>query len=120
MNVRTPFAAIAALALSLTVLGGCSRQPAAQTPPLAGARLGGAFSLVDQDGRPTTDRNFAGRYRAVYFGYSFCPDVCPTTLQALMQGSDPGDLSTLDDPHVLDDIRQAIARGPHCGARATP
>lgn len=89
MNVRTPFAAIAAiaaLALSLTVLGGCSRQPAAQTPPLAGARLGGAFSLVDQDGRPTTDRSFAGRYRAVYFGYSFCPDVCPTTLQALMQG----------------------------------
>jgi propionyl-CoA synthetase len=39
------------------------------------------------------------------------------SLQALMQGSDPGDLSTLDDPHVLDDIRQAIARGPHCGAR---
>lgn len=86
MNVRIPSAALVALALSLTGLAGCSRQPAAETPPLAGARLGGPFALVDQDGRATTDKSFAGRYRAVYFGYSFCPDVCPTTLQVLMQG----------------------------------
>ncbi|WP_298692691.1 SCO family protein, partial [uncultured Sphingomonas sp.] len=47
---------------------------------------GGPFALISQDGKPVTDKDFAGRYRAVYFGYSFCPDVCPTTLQALMQG----------------------------------
>jgi propionyl-CoA synthetase len=39
------------------------------------------------------------------------------SLQALMQGSDPGDLSTLDDPSALEDIRRAIARGPDCGQR---
>lgn len=50
--------------------------PAAE-PPLAGARIGGPFTLTDQDGRPRGDRDFAGRYRIMYFGYTFCPDVCP-------------------------------------------
>ena len=83
MNVRILFAAVSALTLSLT---GCDRHAAPEAAPLAGAKLGGPFALIDQDGRPTTDKSFAGRYRAVYFGYSFCPDVCPTTLQVLMQG----------------------------------
>ncbi|NID05348.1 propionate--CoA ligase [Luteibacter jiangsuensis] len=39
------------------------------------------------------------------------------SLQALMQGTDPGDLSTLDDPNSLEEIRKAIAHGPHCGQR---
>jgi len=39
------------------------------------------------------------------------------SLQALMQGTDPGDLSTLDDPSSLEAIRKAIAHGPHCGQR---
>jgi len=83
MNVRSAF--VAAILLAALPLAGCGRQPTEQ-PPLAGAALGGPFALIDQDGKPVTDRDFAGRYRAVYFGYSFCPDVCPTTLQALMQG----------------------------------
>ncbi|WP_448098588.1 propionate--CoA ligase [Luteibacter yeojuensis] len=41
------------------------------------------------------------------------------SLQALMQDTDPGDLSTLDDPGALEEIRQAIARGPHCGQKRT-
>lgn len=41
------------------------------------------------------------------------------SLQALMQGTDPGDLSTLDDPNSLEEIRKAIAHGPHCGQRPT-
>ena len=83
MNAR--IALVAAIMLAALPLAGCGRQPATQ-PPLAGAALGGPFALIDQDGKPVTDKDFAGRYRAVYFGYSFCPDVCPTTLQALMQG----------------------------------
>ncbi|WP_339345976.1 SCO family protein [uncultured Sphingomonas sp.] len=67
----------AALALALAA---CSAQPAA-TPPLAGARIGGPFTLTDQHGRTVTDRDFAGRYRIVYFGYTFCPDVCPVDVQ---------------------------------------
>ncbi len=79
------FACVAAALLAASTASGCHRGATGQ-PPLAGAALGGPFALVDQDGKPVTDRDFAGRYRAVYFGYSFCPDVCPTTLQALMQG----------------------------------
>ena len=78
MNFRT---ALPALALALSACGG---DPA--TPPLSGAQIGGPFALVDQDGRPTSDRDFAGRYRLMYFGYATCPDVCPVDLQKLMAG----------------------------------
>lgn len=67
-------------------------QPA---PPLAGSSIGGPFALIDQHGRTVTDRSFAGKYRIVYFGYTFCPDVCPTDVQAigaavaLLDKSDP-------------------------------
>jgi protein SCO1/2 len=54
-------------------------------PPLAGAAIGGPFALVDQDGRRVSDRDFAGRYRIVYFGYTHCPDACPTDLATLGQ-----------------------------------
>jgi protein SCO1 len=69
-------------------LTGCDRgQPASSAePPLAGASIGGAFSLVDQDGKTVKDSDFAGRYRLIYFGYTFCPDVCPVDVQRLMQG----------------------------------
>ena len=55
-------------------------------PPLAGARIGGPFALVDQQGRAVSDRSFAGRYRIMYFGYTSCPDVCPTDAQAIGAG----------------------------------
>ncbi len=54
--------------------------------PLDGVKIGGPFALVDQDGKPRTDRDFAGRYRIVYFGYTFCPDVCPTDVQTIGAG----------------------------------
>jgi protein SCO1 len=72
----------------LTVLSACDTQrpPDPATAPLAGARMGGSFALTDQDGRAITDAMFKGRYRMVYFGYSFCPDVCPVDVQVLSQG----------------------------------
>lgn len=42
--------------------------------------VGGPFELIDGDGRRVTERDFEGRHMLVYFGYTFCPDVCPTTL----------------------------------------
>lgn len=42
--------------------------------------IGGPFALVNQDGQPVTEKTFAGRHMLVYFGYTYCPDVCPTTL----------------------------------------
>lgn len=61
------------------------------TPPapqgnLAGAALGGPFALMDQDGRTVRDTDFAGRWRLVYFGYAFCPDICPTDLAFMGRG----------------------------------
>ena len=44
---------------------------------------GGAFALVDQDGKPVTEAMLKGKWSAVFFGYTYCPDVCPLTLQSL-------------------------------------
>lgn len=63
---------------------GCSSQAA--EPPLKGSSINGRFSLTDQDGRPADDRKFAGKYRIVYFGFTHCPDVCPTDLVQIGQG----------------------------------
>src|SRR5579863_1602336 len=50
---------------------------------ITAASIGGPFKLLDQDGHVRTNKDFHGRFVLLYFGYSFCPDVCPTTL-ALM------------------------------------
>ena len=60
---------------------GVPPSPAAE----AGARqgdesIGGPFTLIDQDGRTVTDANFRGRWLLVYFGFTYCPDICPTSL----------------------------------------
>lgn len=73
-----------ALLLALP-LASCTAAPA-EAPPLAGARIGGPFALTDETARGVTDRDYAGKYRIVYFGYTFCPDVCPVDLAQLMGG----------------------------------
>jgi protein SCO1/2 len=70
--------------LCLAPLASCGGGTPEQ-PPLAGARIGGAFALIDQNGRTVRDTDFAGRYRIVYFGYTYCPDVCPTDMQKIAQ-----------------------------------
>jgi protein SCO1/2 len=45
--------------------------------------IGGPFLLVDQTGTPRTDKDFRGKLLLIYFGYSYCPDVCPTDLQQI-------------------------------------
>lgn len=69
--------------MGMLMLAACQK-PA--DPPLAGAKIGGPFTLTDQNGATVSDKQFAGKYRLVYFGYTYCPDVCPTTLQQLMGG----------------------------------
>ncbi len=49
------------------------------------ADVGGPFRLTDQSGKTVTDQDFRGRYMLIYFGYSFCPDVCPTTLGVMAE-----------------------------------
>lgn len=45
--------------------------------------IGGDFTLTDQDGRRVTQADFQGKYMLIYFGFTFCPDVCPTELQIM-------------------------------------
>ena len=71
-----------ACALMLGLLGACG-QGANQQPgeaPLAGAAIGGAFTLEDKAGHAVHWSDFAGKYHIVYFGYTFCPDACPTDM----------------------------------------
>jgi protein SCO1/2 len=82
MNERRPFLPIAALAAALLALAGCD-SPAAEPVPLAGARMGGSFALTDHRGHPFNSDSLRGKYRIVYFGYTYCPDVCPVDLQIL-------------------------------------
>lgn len=80
---------IAGLSLMIAgalALSGCNAAPPAAEPPLAGADIGGDFALTASDGRTVTWDDFAGKYRVVYFGYAFCPDVCPTDMQRVAQG----------------------------------
>ena len=44
------------------------------------SEFGGPFSLTDQFGKRRTDMDFRGKYMLIFFGYTYCPDVCPTTL----------------------------------------
>ncbi|MDE2578651.1 MAG: SCO family protein [Hyphomicrobiales bacterium] len=50
-----------------------------------GALVGGPFQLVDQNGQTRTDKDFLGKPTLVFFGYTHCPDVCPTTLSQLTE-----------------------------------
>jgi cytochrome oxidase Cu insertion factor (SCO1/SenC/PrrC family) len=50
--------------------------------------VGGSFTLTDQNGKPRTDSEFRGKLMIVYFGYTYCPDVCPADLMAITQALD--------------------------------
>ncbi len=50
--------------------------------------IGGPFTLVDHDGRTVTDVDFRDRHLLVFFGYTYCPDVCPTTLTTIADALD--------------------------------
>lgn len=64
------------------------RDTAGESRPAETVEVGGPFTLVDQTGHEVTDRDFLGRYMLIYFGYSYCPDVCPTELQIMSEALD--------------------------------
>jgi protein SCO1/2 len=94
--------------------------------------IGGPFKLIDQNGKPITEANLKGKPTLVFFGYTHCPDVCPTTLFELSEvlramGKDAGRAHALfitvdperDTPAVLKDYLSAF--DPHLiGATGSP
>jgi len=52
------------------------------------ALVGRPFSLTDQDGRKVSEKDFLGRHMLVFFGFTYCPDICPTELQVMMAALD--------------------------------
>jgi protein SCO1/2 len=71
---------LVAFALGLAVLATAAVLTLAPPRAPAGSSVGGPFALVDQDGRTVTERDFKGKPFLVFFGFTHCPDVCPTTL----------------------------------------
>lgn len=76
-----------------------------KAPPgnLEGSTVGGPFTLVDERGAPVTSDSYAGQWRLIYFGFTFCPDICPTDSAKLAEG-----------------LRQVEASDPALAARVQP
>ncbi|MEI9931325.1 MAG: SCO family protein [Rhizomicrobium sp.] len=87
--IRTPQALIPYIAAIAAVVAGLLWHAGDQVGGLGNAvqtgtaQIGGPFMLIDQNGASRSDASFHGRFMLIYFGYSFCPDVCPTTLQEM-------------------------------------
>lgn len=56
---------------------------AVATSAVAGSSVGGAFTLTDHNGQAVTDKSWPGKLKLVFFGFTHCPDICPTTLDKL-------------------------------------
>jgi protein SCO1/2 len=76
---------LALLAVAFAVLTGIAVRRGVLAPKPQTAAVGGPFQLVDQSGRRVDQSVLEGKWSAVFFGYTFCPDACPTTLFALGQ-----------------------------------
>jgi protein SCO1/2 len=85
------------------------------------AQIGGPFTLDAADGRTVTDQTYRGKWLVIYFGYTFCPDACPTTLNNMSEafdklGSDASKVQPLfitvdpkrDTPQVMADYLKSF------------
>lgn len=77
---------LAMVLAAATLLGGCDRQCAVSGDP--NALIGGAFEAVDQNGDVFHHTALEGRYQLVFFGFTSCPDVCPTELSVISTALD--------------------------------
>ena len=76
------------VALSTAFLGGCGDRPGApkfKLTDVSGVDFGKALDLTDHNGQPRTLADFRGKVVTVFFGFTHCPDVCPTTLAEMAQ-----------------------------------
>jgi len=125
--LRNRQALIPYLLLVAALAGGVLWHESEQVPGLGRvvttgqADVGGPFQLTDQHGKRVSDADFRGRFMLIDFGYSFCPDVCPTTLAVMAQaleklGGRAGRVTPVfitidperDTPKVLDEYMKSF------------
>ena len=91
MNFRLLAVAVVGLvvggAVAIALLPG-SRDQLPVLPSVGKALVGGPFELVDHTGKTVTDKDFRGRFMLVYFGFTYCPDVCPSAMQVMSTALD--------------------------------
>jgi protein SCO1/2 len=114
-NDRRALLRILAAAPVAALVAACGQgTPAFKGSDITGTHLGKDLSMIDQDGRPRTLADYAGKVKVVFFGFTNCPDVCPTALAELAQvmqelGSDASRVQVMmitvdperDTPEVL-------------------
>jgi protein SCO1/2 len=76
---------LVAFVLGLAVLGGALLLTFAPPKQVATSDVGGPFTLIDDNGQSVTEKTFAGHPYIAFFGFTHCPDVCPTTLFQLSE-----------------------------------
>ncbi|MDP1630171.1 MAG: SCO family protein [Caulobacter sp.] len=79
---------LAACIVGLVVIAGLAWRTGVFGEHQPPAAVGGPFAMVDQDGKPVDERILKGQWSVVFFGFTYCPDVCPTTMQALAAATD--------------------------------
>jgi protein SCO1/2 len=88
--------------------------------------IGGAFSLVDQSGKPFTEKDLTGKPSLVFFGFTHCPDICPTKLFEITQmldslGTDAGKVNvvfiTVDPERDTTELLSTYLGSFHAGIR---
>jgi len=96
---RIVFIAIAALAVVVAATAGrfyLTGMHGDGSGGRAKVTIGGPFQLIDHTGKAVTDADFRGKYTLIYFGYTYCPDVCPTSLSIMADALDMLDADDLD------------------------
>ncbi len=83
--MRRVIGVLLAAALALLVAGCAPSAPKFRASDVTGSAIGKDFALTDFNGKPRTLEDFRGKVVVVFFGYTHCPDVCPTTLAELAE-----------------------------------
>lgn len=93
MKTQTLKRGLLTIVLSAVIIGGIALvdyliqlgRSEGTVPPGTEAQIGGVFSLVNQFNEPVSNESYADRYKLIFFGFTHCPDVCPTTLSRMTQ-----------------------------------
>ena len=91
-----------ALVVAVLALAACGpSQPPLSEGAIYGSTIGGDFELVGTDGETVRWEDFDGKWRMVYFGYAYCPDVCPFDVQRMIQGYNA---FAAENPSLAEDV----------------